>query len=43
LPEMRSKAQAGDSTAQEWVEHFVNLGRNLSVRVEVPQRELIAA
>jgi alpha-amylase/alpha-mannosidase (GH57 family) len=43
LPEMSSKAHAGDFLAQKWVEHFVNLGRNLSVRVEVPERELIAA
>jgi hypothetical protein len=43
LPGMNEKAQAGDSNAQSWVDHFMTLGRNLSVRVEVPDRVLLAA
>jgi hypothetical protein len=32
------------ATDREWVEHFVGLGKNLSVKVEMPElRELQAA
>jgi len=30
------KAKQGDAEAREWVEHFAALGRNFSVKVEVP-------
>jgi alpha-amylase/alpha-mannosidase (GH57 family) len=30
------KAKEGDAKAREWVEHFAALGRNLSVKVDVP-------
>jgi alpha-amylase/alpha-mannosidase (GH57 family) len=35
-PERVEKAKQGDAEAREWVEHFAALGRNLSVKVEVP-------
>jgi hypothetical protein len=34
LPEWRWKAEHGIASADEWVEHFVELGRNLSIRVD---------
>jgi hypothetical protein len=43
FPEWVKKMSEGDKTAQEWVEHFVALGRNLSVKVEVPVPELAKA
>jgi hypothetical protein len=30
------KAKQGDAEAREWVEHFAALGRNFSVKVDVP-------
>ncbi len=36
-PERLQKAMQGDGAAREWVEHFVALGRNLSVKVEMPE------
>ena len=36
-PERRERAIQGDSTpAREWVEHFVALGQNLAVKVDMP-------
>ena len=35
-PERLETALAGDAEARAWVEHFVALGRNLSVKVETP-------
>ena len=35
-PERLETALAGDAEARAWVEHFVALGRNLSVNVETP-------
>jgi hypothetical protein len=35
-PAQVEKAAQGDAAAREWVEHFVVLGRNLSVKVETP-------
>ena len=35
-PGRLAKAMAGDTSALEWVEHFAALGRNLSVKVDVP-------
>jgi hypothetical protein len=40
FPEWTQKALQGDPAAKEWVEHFVTLGRNLSVKVEEPAQEL---
>jgi hypothetical protein len=34
LPEKESQARAGDTEANAWLDHFVALGRNLSVKVE---------
>jgi hypothetical protein len=33
-PEMNQKAQAGDQTAQKWVEHFTKLASYLGVRIQ---------
>jgi hypothetical protein len=33
LPEYRSRAVRGEEVAERWVEHFVSLGKSLSVRV----------
>jgi hypothetical protein len=35
-PGWLEKALADDAGAREWVEHFVALGRNLAVKVELP-------
>jgi alpha-amylase/alpha-mannosidase (GH57 family) len=35
-PERLDQAMKGDAEAREWVEHFAALGRNLSVKIEVP-------
>ena len=35
-PAWLEKALADDSTAREWVEHFVTLGMKLSVKRELP-------
>src|SRR5215468_2471124 len=35
-PEYVEKAKQGDAGAREWVEHFAALGRNFSVKVDVP-------
>jgi alpha-amylase/alpha-mannosidase (GH57 family) len=35
-PAWLEKARADDSTAREWVEHFIALGGKLSVKVELP-------
>ena len=36
FPEWVEKALQGDAGAQEWLEHFVGLGRHLAVKVEPP-------
>jgi hypothetical protein len=36
-PERLEQARRGDATAREWVEHFAALGRNLSVKVDMPE------
>ena len=36
LPEQVKKAGHGDTTARQWVEHFVGLGRNLAMKVDQP-------
>jgi dimeric dUTPase (all-alpha-NTP-PPase superfamily) len=39
FPQFVEKAvERHDPTAQEWVSHFVALGRNLSVHVEEPEK-----
>jgi alpha-amylase/alpha-mannosidase (GH57 family) len=35
-PEQLEKAMQGDAAAREWIDHFAALGRNLSVKVDVP-------
>ena len=35
-PQWAERAAQGDAAAREWVEHFVELGKNLSVKVEEP-------
>jgi hypothetical protein len=35
-PERVQKAEAGDATSREWIEHFVAVGHNLAVNVEPP-------
>jgi hypothetical protein len=35
-PEKLDQALKGDAAAREWVEHFAALGRNLSVKIDVP-------
>jgi len=40
FPEIESRARAGDEWAREWVHHFVALGRNLSMSIEItPQSQ----
>ena len=41
FPEWAQKASQGNPVAKEWVEHFVALGRNLSVKVEEPAAAVI--
>jgi len=36
LPEQVKKAGHGDTTARQWVDHFVGLGRNLAMKVHQP-------
>ena len=36
LPEQVKKAGHGDTTARQWVDHFVGLGRNLAMKVDQP-------
>jgi hypothetical protein len=36
FPEYVAKARSGDTDAIEWVNHFVTLGQNLSVKVDRP-------
>ena len=36
FPHWVSKLAQGDTGAKEWIEHFVGLGRNLSVKVDEP-------
>jgi alpha-amylase/alpha-mannosidase (GH57 family) len=43
LPDKESRAMSGDGTAQTWVDHFLQLGRNLSMKVAVPSEQLVAA
>jgi len=38
-PEWVRKSSQGDPVAKDWIEHFVGLGRNLSVRVTEPALE----
>jgi len=42
-PEWVQKLSQGDEAAKEWIEHFIGLGRNLSIRVEEPAMELSKA
>jgi alpha-amylase/alpha-mannosidase (GH57 family) len=35
-PDRLDRAMKGDPATREWVEHFAALGRNLSVKIEVP-------
>jgi hypothetical protein len=42
-PEHLEKANEGDAQAREWVEHFAQLGKNLSVKVTLPAMPLRAA
>jgi alpha-amylase/alpha-mannosidase (GH57 family) len=42
-PEWVQKLSQGDDAAKEWIEHFIGLGKNLSVRVEDPPLELSKA
>jgi hypothetical protein len=42
-PGQLQKATQGDAAAREWVNHFAALGRNLSVKVEVPEFPELAA
>jgi alpha-amylase/alpha-mannosidase (GH57 family) len=42
-PEWIQKREQGDPIANEWVEHFVGLGRNLSVKAPEPAAELLKA
>jgi hypothetical protein len=42
-PEWVQKLSQGDDAAKEWIEHFIGLGKNLSVRVEEPALELSKA
>jgi alpha-amylase/alpha-mannosidase (GH57 family) len=35
-PQWAAKAAHGDQTALEWIDHFIALGKNLSVKVEQP-------
>ena len=39
FPEQMEKSLTGDAASKEWVEHFVALGRNLSINVEQPAKE----
>jgi hypothetical protein len=39
FPEQLEKSITGDGAAKEWVDHFVALGQNLSIRVDQPARE----
>ena len=36
FPERVQNATQGDAAAREWVEHFVALGKNLTVKVDTP-------
>jgi len=36
FPEQVKKAEQGDTTARQWVDHFVGLGRNLAMKVDQP-------
>jgi hypothetical protein len=42
-PQWVQKLSQGDPAAKDWIEHFVGLGRNLSVRVDEPVAELSKA
>jgi hypothetical protein len=35
-PSLLERSLAGDEAAREWVEHFVAVGKNLSVKAELP-------
>jgi hypothetical protein len=35
-PGRLEQAMRGEGTAREWVEHFVEMGKNLAVKVETP-------
>jgi hypothetical protein len=39
FPDYVAKANGGDAAAATWIEHFIELGNNLSVRVERPALE----
>ena len=42
LPEKESRARTDDADARAWVDHFVSLGRNLSVKVDAPSQSQAA-
>jgi len=42
-PQWVQKLEQGDPVARDWIEHFVGLGRNLSVKVDEPVAELSQA
>jgi Domain of unknown function (DUF3536) len=42
-PQWVQKLSQGDPAAKDWIEHFVGLGRNLSVKVDEPVAELSKA
>jgi hypothetical protein len=37
FPDILERARSGDEEAHHWIEHFANLGRHLTVRVDVPE------
>ena len=42
FPEMRARADSGDEDARAWIDHFVVLGRNLWMKVEIPENAIAA-
>ena len=42
-PERLESAMQGKGHAREWVEHFIQLGLNLAVKVEMPAMPELAA
>jgi hypothetical protein len=42
-PQWVQKLSQDDPAAKDWIEHFVGLGRNLSVKVDEPVAELSKA
>jgi hypothetical protein len=43
FPEYQNRAREGDDAAKEWVQHFLLLGRKLSVHVPEPTSEMAKA